>query len=56
LVINEAIRITVIQVSGRAVRLGIEAPPDVHVVRQELISLPARGARPLEANGHADAP
>ena len=34
------ITLQVVSVKGNAVRLGIEAPPDVKVVREELVSPP----------------
>jgi carbon storage regulator CsrA len=45
------IAIHVVRVDGRSVRLGIEAPPDVHIVRHELADegaceLPAPAPRP----------
>ena len=36
IIIDGHIRITVISVQGEKVRLGIEAPPDVRVDRQEV--------------------
>lgn len=36
LIINGTITITVLQVNGDKVKIGIEAPPDVVVLRQEL--------------------
>lgn len=36
IVINETILVTVLQVKGGQVRLGIEAPKDVSVHRQEI--------------------
>jgi carbon storage regulator len=39
-VIADNIIVTVVQVTGRTIRLGVEAPPDVHVVRQELTRQP----------------
>ncbi|MDH5761428.1 MAG: carbon storage regulator CsrA [Nitrospinota bacterium] len=35
--INDNIRITVLEVKGKTVRLGIEAPGDVKVHRQEIL-------------------
>jgi carbon storage regulator len=34
--LGESIVVTIIRVSGERVRIGIEAPPDVAVVRDEL--------------------
>ncbi|WP_060482695.1 carbon storage regulator CsrA [Pseudomonas sp. NBRC 111119] len=36
IVINDTIRVTVLQVKGGQVRLGIEAPKDVSVHRHEI--------------------
>ena len=47
--VNERIRIgddvvlTVVRINGGLVRLGIDAPRDVAVVREELLNTPARG-------------
>lgn len=38
--ISDSITITVLQVHGQTVRLGIEAPGHVPVLRQELVSRP----------------
>lgn len=38
LLIGDNIWITVVRVTPEQVRLGIEAPPDVKVVREELIA------------------
>jgi carbon storage regulator len=37
IIINGNIKVTVTKVDGGKVRLGIEAPPDVKVLRSELI-------------------
>ena len=37
LIIGDQIRITVLEVRGRQVRLGIQAPGDVVVLREELV-------------------
>ncbi len=45
--LGDSITVTVVRVSGDKVRLGIEAPPDVLVLRDELDderSVPARKA------------
>jgi carbon storage regulator len=36
ILIGDSIRITITSVRGNQVRLGIEAPPDVTVLREEL--------------------
>ena len=38
IVIGDSIEITVIKVQGNRVRIGIEAPKDINIVRQELIT------------------
>ena len=43
LVIDGNIIVTVVRVAGGKVRLGIEAPPEIHIRREELRS------RPLDA-------
>ena len=40
LMIGEKIVVTIVQVSGGKVRLGIEAPADVSIRREELASRP----------------
>ena len=35
--INESIRVTVVQAKNGRIRLGIDAPPEVKVLREELI-------------------
>ena len=36
ILINEAIRVTVVQAANGRIRLGIDAPPEVKVLREEL--------------------
>lgn len=40
--LGDSIVVTIIRVSGDKVRLGIEAPPDVIVLRDELEPLPRK--------------
>jgi carbon storage regulator len=44
--LGDSIIVTVVRVSGDKVRLGIEAPPDVLVLRDELEMQPPLPARP----------
>jgi carbon storage regulator len=43
--IGDNIRITVTKVSGNRVRLGIEAPKEIAVVRGELVPVPVEEAK-----------
>lgn len=54
--IGDQITITVLKTKGKAVRLGIEAPPDLVVIRGELAvdGAPLRERRPLSADDQAD--
>lgn len=47
IVIGDAVRVTVVGIRGGQIRLGIEAPPDVKVMRQELCQ-PGAGAVLIE--------
>lgn len=47
-VIGDNIKITVVKIKGNTVRLGIEAPRDVKVIRGELPRLPETAAAPEE--------
>ncbi|HET6882091.1 MAG TPA: carbon storage regulator, partial [Pirellulales bacterium] len=44
ILIGENIVVTIVQVKGQTVRVGIEAPRDVRVVRGEIASLPVEAA------------
>ncbi len=47
--IGDSIRITVLRIQGRTVRLGIEAPRGIRIVRAELQPLPdSSGSEPVE--------
>lgn len=40
IIIGKDIRITVVQVSGKTVKLSIEAPKEIPIVREELLGAP----------------
>ena len=53
ILINNTIRVTVVEVRGDKVRLGIEAPNDVPVHRQEVADTIARnGGDVTKSNAH----
>jgi carbon storage regulator len=43
IVIGDQIRITIVSTRGNQVRVGIEAPEDVPIFREELLVPPVRG-------------
>jgi carbon storage regulator len=43
IVIGGSIRVTILAVSGDRVKVGIEAPPHVSIVREELLDRPPPG-------------
>ncbi len=51
--INESIRVTVVQASNGRIRLGIDAPPEVKVLREEL-TMPSFYSPPSK-NGKVEA-
>jgi carbon storage regulator len=51
IMIGDDIQITVIRIDGRQVRLGIDAPSDVRVLRKEL--LPRERGQSRESGGQA---
>ena len=51
--LGDAIVVTVVRVAGDRVRLGIEAPRDIPVVREELQSENSSQPPPLPAPGPA---
>jgi carbon storage regulator len=42
ILIGSNIAITVVKIEGNQVRLGIEAPPDISILRQELVARQAQ--------------
>lgn len=57
--VGEDIRITVVRVTPKSVRLGIEAPPHFSIVREELLisedsekdsSTPSRPEKPMKSS------
>jgi len=51
--INESIRVTVLQTNNGRIRLGIDAPPEVKVLREELTRSAFHSS--LSKNGKAEA-
>ena len=47
IVIDGDIEGTVLAMSGKQVKLGIEAPPEIEIVREELLEAPQREAHKL---------
>ena len=54
LIIGDQIRVTVLEVRGRQVRLGIQAPGDVVVLREELVQRLAEENLAAAAFRHQD--
>lgn len=54
ILLGDDIRITVVRVSGGGVRLGIEAPADVAVVREEVINSKTSSAPTLAVDQPAN--
>ncbi|MGI8497852.1 MAG: carbon storage regulator [Gemmatimonadaceae bacterium] len=52
IVIDGGIRIIVLECSGRGVRIGIEAPQEVHIVRGEIAGQPIGKPRPAPVERH----
>lgn len=47
--VGDSVVVTIVRVSGDKVRIGIEAPADVRVLRDELEPCDALGGRAIEA-------
>ena len=54
--LGDSIVITVVRVSGDKVRLGIEAPADLLVLREELVPFDTDASKPHAAPAAAPAP
>lgn len=52
IVIGDGIRVVVIESDRRGVRLGIEAPPDVRIMREEIVEAIASENRRANATPH----
>jgi carbon storage regulator len=50
-VIGNGITVTVVEVNGNRVRVGIEAPDQVRILRSELAALPDEPAEPAAPSG-----
>jgi carbon storage regulator len=51
LLIGDDILVKVLEISGTQVRLGITAPREVHVLREELLDVPPGGQTPSSFDG-----
>jgi carbon storage regulator CsrA len=51
LVIGEGIVITVVRIDGNRVRIGVQAPPEIRIQREELLDSPFSGMYSLKADG-----
>lgn len=47
IVIGDHIKVTVIQICGKQIRLGIEAPPELLILREEKLYEPFKGSFPM---------
>lgn len=52
--IGDDVTITVLGIKGNQVRVGIEAPPDVTVHREEVVERLRQGEAPRRRNGDGD--
>ncbi len=54
IMIGDEIRITLLRIDGNKVRIGIEAPKDIRVIRGELKSFDTKPSKPGEDTDAAD--
>jgi carbon storage regulator len=54
--IGDSIVLSVVRIKGRVVRIGIQAPRGLTVIREEVGRRPESGAADVEAEADADAP
>ena len=54
LIISEDIKVTIVSVAGDKVAIGIEAPKDVKIVRQELLDIIEANRASAEEFGNKD--
>jgi carbon storage regulator len=47
--VGEEIRITIVKIDRTSVRIGIEAPGDMTIYREEIIPLEVEAERPIQA-------
>ena len=51
LVINENIKVTIVDVSGEKVKIAVEAPKEIPILRTELIAAAEVNKESVKANG-----
>lgn len=56
IVLAGVINISVLAVEGERVKIGISAPPDVTIVREELLRSPGPDSSPNQGQGSSTAP
>jgi len=49
LIIDGDIKVKILEVRGNRIRIGIEAPPDVNIVRDELLDRDTKIEKPVPA-------
>ena len=54
IIINDKITITVVRVAQGSVRIGVDAPEDCTIVREEILESPADRGTPHKDYAHSD--